>query len=88
MSSANGWLRSKDATLMNKICQKRQEKVCGESHTTVTIDDIKNQYDVFSDKTVVEKVIKEYSEDTGFTQIVGTSIMLNESGKRECNRLI
>ena len=61
---------------MNKICQKRQEKVCGKSHTTVTIEDIKNQYDHPAIKTVVEKVRKEYNEDTGFYQIVGTSIML------------
>lgn len=32
---------------------------------------------------IVDKAIKEYSEGTGFYQIVGKSTILSDSGKRD-----
>jgi hypothetical protein len=73
--------------LMSKICERRQKNLSRTSTTAVLISDIKEQFSTYEDKNVLDTIIRQFGENTGFYQIVGKSIVLNKEGKHECNRL-
>lgn len=74
--------------LMSKICERRQINLSRSGTTAVLISDIKEQFFSYEDKNVLEIIIRQFGENTGFYQIVGKSIVLNKEGKHECDRLI
>jgi hypothetical protein len=73
--------------LMSKICERRQKILIRTGTTAVLISDIKEQFSTYEDKNVLDTIIRQFGENTGFYQIVGKSIVLNKEGKHECNRL-
>ena len=74
--------------LMSKICERRQKNLSRTGTTVVLISDIKEQFSSYEDKNVLDTIIRQFGENTGFYQIVGKSIVLNKEGKHECDRLI
>jgi hypothetical protein len=73
--------------LMSKICERRKINLSRSGTTAVLISDIA-EFSSNEDKNVLETIIRQFGENTGFYQIVGKSIVLNKEGKHECDRLI
>jgi hypothetical protein len=79
--------RAITSELMSKICEKRQENVSRSGRTVVLVADIREEFSSYEDMNMLETIIEQFGENTGFYQIVGKSIVLNKEGKHECNRL-
>jgi RNA-binding protein YhbY len=80
--------RAITSELMSKICEKRQENVSRSGRTVVLVADIREEFSSYEDKNMLETIIEQFGENTGFYQIVGKTIVLNKEGKHECDRLI
>jgi len=57
--------------LVSKICERRQKNLKSTGRTTVRVTDMLKLFPSYLDPNLLETIIGQFGEDTGFYEILG-----------------